>query len=126
MATLLCWPDFTAATEPVEGKFVQLAWRGADYLLFATASQYRYHNQMVAQFLGLHGIRKHWVGGDRLVWDDPELRVLGGGRFRLDPATRTLSVWDRSTAYGPFDEVQVRAQLAAEGSPWREFAVVVQ
>ncbi len=119
MATVITLPDFRAATRPVEGKFVQLAWRGNNYLLFAAASQHKYHNQMVAQFLGRHGIRHRWIGGDRMEWDDATLQVHGGGRFRLDPAAQSLSLWDRSTAYGRFDEVAVRSQLAAEDSPWR-------
>ncbi len=125
MATIITWPDLTAATEAVEGKFVLLTWRGQPYLLFASAAQHRYHNQMVAQFLGQHGIRKHWIGGDRLEWDDPELVVEGGGRFRLDPEARSLSLWDRSTAYGPFDAVKAHMALAGEGSPWRGYTIVI-
>ncbi|PKM42685.1 MAG: hypothetical protein CVV05_16960 [Gammaproteobacteria bacterium HGW-Gammaproteobacteria-1] len=122
MAPVITTPDFRTAALPVEGKFVHLSWRDNEYLLFAAAAQHKYHNQMVAQFLGNHGIRHRWIGGDRLEWDDAGLAVRGGGRFRLDPAARQLYLWDRSTAYGPFDPAAVRARLEADG-PWPGFAL---
>lgn len=122
MAPVITTPDFRTTAQPVEGKFVHLSWRGDGYLLFAAATQHQYHNQMVAQFLGNCGIRHRWIGGDRLEWDDGNLAVLGGGRFRLDPAARQLHLWDRSTAYGRFDPAAVQMLLEAS-SPWPGFTL---
>lgn len=101
-----------------EGKFVQLRWQGQEYWVFAPFSIHRYHNQIVGHFVKERGIGHHWPDRERLAIDDPGLRVLGGGRFRLDLARHRLEFWDDSQVYGRFDERGLAEKLASAGAPW--------
>ena len=101
-----------------EGKFVQLRWQGQEYLVFAPFKIHRYHNQIVAHFLQERGIAHHWLDGERLAIDDPRIRVIGGGRFRLDPGRGSLALWDDSQVYGRFQERGLAEKIARAGAPW--------
>jgi hypothetical protein len=123
--SILTYPHPIADTAPVEGKFVQLRLAGRDVLLFAAASEHRYHNQILGRFLSAQGIPHRWEGAEKLVVDDPSLAVLGGGRFRLDLPDQRLRVWDASGVYGRFDGEVLSAQLASADPPWRGLALSV-
>ena len=110
---------------PVEGKFVQLRLGVRDYLLFAAATEHRYHNQIIARFLSEQRIPHRWEGKENLVTDHPDLAVIGGGRFRLDPTRLSLHVWDNSSVYGRFDPYRLAEQLAAAGPLWDRFVLSV-
>jgi hypothetical protein len=109
----------------MEGKFLQLSLAARDYLLFAAATEYGYHNQLVARFLSEQAIPHRWEGAENLVVDHPELAATGGGRFRLDPTRETLQMWDESGVYGRVDPSRLAAQLAAAGPPWDRLALSV-
>jgi len=110
---------------PAGGKFLQLLWRGEDYLVFADREVHGYHNQILAHFLADRGIPHRWLAQDRLEADHPALRVLGGGRFRLDRAGGRLYLWDDSQAYGRFVEARVREGLAGAAAPWSKMTLVI-
>jgi hypothetical protein len=110
---------------PLEGKFLQLRWAGRAYLLFATADEHRYHNQILGHFLSEQGIPHRWEGAENLAVDHPELSIAGGGRFRLDLSTKELRVWDASSVYGRFDAPALSEQLAAADTPWQGLALSV-
>lgn len=114
----LAYPERMAGGRSMEGKFLQLTLTGRHFLLFATTTEHRYHNQLLARFLAEHAIPHHWANTHRLVVDFPGLVVTGGGRFRLDPLRKVLRVWDESSVYGRFDPSQLAAQLASAGPPW--------
>jgi hypothetical protein len=122
---ILTYPKLSDDETSLEGKFVQLEWAGREYLLFAAADELRYHNQLLGRFLSEQGIPHRWEDSQSLIVDHPELRVVGGGRFRLDLQTSTLRVWDASGVYGRFDASALSAQLAAADPPWRGLAVSV-
>ncbi len=122
---ILTYPAQIEDDAPLEGKFLQLRLAGRDCLLFAAATEHRYHNQILARFLSEHGIPHRWEGEEKLVVDHPELAVTGGGRFRLDPTQHTLHVWDDSSVYGRFDASALSAQLAAADQPWHGLALSV-
>jgi hypothetical protein len=126
MTRIVTYPAFSIAGDhaPREGKFVQLSWRGEAYLVFATRDRHAYHNQILAHLLDDLGVAHRWVG-NHLGWDDRELQVLGGGRFRLDVAAGRLIVHDSSSVYGPFDSGLLAEQLAGAGPPWCDLAVTV-
>lgn len=105
------------------GKFLQLELDGTPWLLLASARAFRYHNQLLAGFLGEQGVAYRWADRETLAYDDRRVLVTGGGRFRLDPAAATLEVWDDSTAYGRFDAGLLMAQLALASSPWSRLTV---
>jgi hypothetical protein len=109
----------------MEGKFLQLRLGPRDHLLLAAASEHRYHNQLLARYLAERGIPHRWEGAARLVVDRPGVVVIGGGRFRLDLARRSLRVWDESSRYGRFEVARLEAQLRAVGPPWDRIALVI-
>ena len=121
------WRDRGAARQagepPLEGKFLQLSLSGREYLLFAAASEYRYHKQILARFLSEQAIPYRWEGTANLVVEQPELAVQGGGRFRLDANRECLNLWDESGVYGPFDPSRLAMQLSAAGPPWNRLVL---
>jgi hypothetical protein len=84
---ILTYPTEIDDEAPLEGKFLQLLWAGRTYLLFASAEEHRYHNQILGRFLSEQGIPHRWEGVEDLVVDHPGLSIIGGGRFRLDLLT---------------------------------------
>jgi hypothetical protein len=124
---ILTYPTPMEDDAPLEGKFLQLGLAARDYILFATATatECRYHNQILARFLSEQGIPHRWEQAENLVVDHPELAVTGGGRFRLDVSCESLHVWDDSSVYGRFDPSRLAAQLAAAGPPWGRLALSV-
>jgi hypothetical protein len=108
-----------------QGKFIQFRWRGQEYLAFAPFEIHRYHNQILGHFLQEQGIAHRWLDRQRLAIDDPGLRVIGGGRFRLDLTRRSLELWDDSQAYGRFDELGLADKIARAGKPWSGLRIEV-
>ncbi len=126
MRTLvLTYPTEIDREAPLEGKFLQLRWAGREYLLFASADEHRYHNQLLARFLSEQGVPHHWEDSENLIVDHPDLTVMGGGRCCLDLQTKTLRVWDESSVYGRFDASELCAQLAAADPTWQRLSVSV-
>ena len=115
---ILTYPTTMQDVGLLEGKFLQLSLAARDYILFASTSEYRYHNQLLARFLSEQGIPHRWEGGEKLVVEYPQLAVTGGGRFRLDVIRETLHLWDDSSVYGRFDPSRLAVQLASAGAPW--------
>lgn len=107
------------------GKFLQLLWHGDEYLVFAQAMAYRYHNQILARFLAERGIAHHWRDEQTLEFDTQVLDVVGGGRFRVDDNARILRLWDQSQAYGRFAESELVQRIAAAAADhaWSTFRV---
>ena len=122
---ILTYPTPMEDDASLEGKFLQLRLAARDYILFATATECRYHNQILARFLSAQGIPHRWEQAVNLVVDHPELAVIGGGRFRLDANRESLRVWDDSSLYGRFDSSRLAVQLAAAGPPWNRLALGV-
>jgi Janus/Ocnus family (Ocnus) len=106
-----------------DGKFVQLSWRGQDYLVLAARERYRYHNQILARFMSEHGIAYRWTTGAVLEVQATDLNVRGGGRFMLDLEAGRFDLWDNSQAYGRFDERRLAATIAGAGEPWSRLAI---
>lgn len=110
---------------PLEGKFLQLVWRGVEYLVFASATLHRYHNQILARFCEEHGIPHRWLSEARLEVDSTQLTVLGGGRFRADGVQRRLVLWDNSQVYGRFAERGLPTRIASADHPWSRYTVEI-
>jgi len=117
------YPQPSQSEGPIQGKFLQLTLRGQEYLLFAADSAHRYHNQILAQFLGDRGIAHHWRNEQELEVTDGACRVIGGGRFRADPHQATLDLWDDSHVYGRFTEDGLAAGIAKTAAPWSSYQV---
>jgi hypothetical protein len=120
-----CGDGFGATPSDLEGKFLQLSWRRQEYLVFAPAERHRYHNQILGRFLQERGVAHRWLNQEKLEVDDPDLVVLGGGRFRVSALRRTLDLWDDSHAYGRFREAGLPERIAAAGHAWSGFELRV-
>ena len=107
------------------GKFLQLIWLGQEYLLFAPFEVHRYHNQVLGHFLQDNAAAHHWGTDEKLEVDDPNVRVIGGGRYRVHQDQETLELWDNSQAYGRFDDSGLAERIAAAGHAWRDFKVKI-
>ena len=103
---------------PSAGKFLQISCAGIPWLLFATPDTCRFHNRMLSRFLDDAAIPYRWTSPETLDVADERIKVIGGGRFRLDPLGQHLELWDDSHAYGRFDASLVADQLASAGAPW--------
>ncbi len=112
--------------EQMEGKFLQLTLRGQAFVLFAPASAHRYHNQLLARFLGERRIPHRWAMPEQLVIESDEVIVHGGGRFRVDSKARRLMLWDNSQACGRFDARTITQQLAGSGHSWGGFDIRIE
>ena len=64
---ILIYADDGAGNTPIEGKFLQLRLAARDYLVFASATEYRYHNQILARFLSEQSIPHRWEDAENLV-----------------------------------------------------------
>ena len=105
------------------GKFLQILWRDVEYLLFAPLEVHRYHNQILARFLLDHGIVHRWLSNQEMEFDEPELTVVGGGRFRANTTNHTLVLWDDSQAYGRFDDSRLAERISEPGNAFSGFRV---
>lgn len=108
-----------------EGKFVQVVLEHREHLVFAPFARHRFHNQILAEFLEAKDIPVIWASESELVFCSPDLRVLGGGRYRADPDSRVLKLWDESTAYGRFHEQGLAKRLGASEHPWSGYSLEI-
>jgi hypothetical protein len=122
----ITWSLPGAGDEPQEGKFIQLVLDGQEYLVFAPRELHRFHNQILARFLEEQNIPHHWILDQELVIEHPGLAVTGGGKFRVDPRSGTLELWDNSQVYGRFDEQGLAAKIAAAGHAWSGFEIRIR
>jgi hypothetical protein len=121
----LCAPP-TAVGDTQTGKFLQLVWCGDEYLVFAPAATFRFHNQILARFLSEHGVDHRWRDEETLEFDTDRIEIGGGGRFRVDASTRTLELWDNSQAYGRFAASGLAGRIAAAGHAWSGYRVDIR
>ena len=105
------------------GKFLQLTLGGTQYLIFAPAELYRFHNQILTHFASDRNIAYRWLDDQTLEINSPDLVVIGGGKFRIDTAGKTLVLWDSSQAYGRFDARDLPEAIASAGHPWSDFDI---
>lgn len=112
--------------DEVRGKFVQIRWKGAPWLLFASKDQHGFHNQIVAHFLSDLHLPYQWQSPERLLFEQPELEIVGGGKFELNWGTQELSLFGDSMVYGRFDEALLRDSLQRVGMPWAGFSITIR
>ncbi len=134
--SLNCMPDTIVhdycvsdtGTDPgtCQGKFLQLALHGQDYLVLSPGSLHRYHNQILAHFLHDKGVAYHWATDERLEYDTAEAQMRGGGRFRLSRDEKTLELWDDSHVYGRFDDHRLVEAIAHARHPWSGYRVTIR
>jgi hypothetical protein len=109
----------------VQGKFLQLRLAGTEYLLFAPKQLHQFHSNLLAHFLEDRELAHHWENEQTLAVDAANVRVVGGGKFRLDSGARTLELFDNSQAFGRFDERDIAARIRAAGHWFSDFSIRV-
>ena len=110
----------------VYGKFVQVTWAGQSWLLLASKDQHAFHNQILAHFLSDNHLPFHWQSPEVLEFDQPKLKIHGGGKFHLIWDEHRLTLFDNSMVYGRFDEAMLRQTLKQVAKPWSEFAITIE
>lgn len=98
---------YAAMDRPVgahRGKFVAVESPSGLHVLLGPASRFTYHADIVEHFciIGDGPANYRWDGAhQRVILPAPNWKVLGGGRYALNPEARHLRVWGESMAYGP-------------------------
>jgi hypothetical protein len=105
------------------GKFLQLTVSERQYLVFAAGELHRFHSQILAHFAADRNIAHRWLNDQKLEINSPELAIIGGGKFHVNTANRTLDLWDNSQAYGRFDASGLAEAIASAGHPWSGFDI---
>lgn len=85
-----------------EGKFVQLRKGDDQFVVFAPTALFTYHAHIVEKFAEEMGI-SIYKGENTITFRDPEWKIVGGGKMRVDPGSKTVMLWGSSQAYGNFD-----------------------
>lgn len=105
------------AIEPIPprraGKFVQL-WLGdtEEVIVVAPKALATFHANIVERFLTSQGVVGEYTAKrDMYHHQDPAWTIGGGGRFELDDQARTLRLYSRSLAYGPFERPGLAKRL---------------
>ena len=111
--------------EEVRGKFVQISWKGERWLLFASKDQHAFHNQIVAHFMSEQHLPYHWQSPEILNFEQPELEIVGGGKFLLDWPAKQFKLFAESMVYGRFNEEGLKESIAQSGMLWRDFKIEI-
>ena len=97
-----------------EGKFVQIADGNQEYLVFAPKGLCKYHSHIVERFAELRGLSlSRDRSGETVGIDDPDWRILGGGRMRIDQVDKRAVLEGSSQAYGPFRRTGLTEKISA-------------
>jgi hypothetical protein len=112
---LIHFRDDGGAAASSKGKFVLLRHRGTLHICLAERTLAGFHADIVERYCAEHGVPVTRADDRSPAVPGPELQVLGGGRFELDPHRRTLRLYGVSIAYGSFPRAGLRDMLLASG-----------
>ena len=125
MQTLVVtYPPMDGDLRSMQGKLLQVRLPDRDCLVLAASQACSYHNQALARLLTEQAIPCRWESAAVLVWEHPEVQVIGGGRFQLLADRQAIRVWDSSGVYGPFDPQRLADQLQHAPAPWSGLRLV--
>ncbi|HUU44953.1 MAG TPA: hypothetical protein VM118_04405 [Acidobacteriota bacterium] len=95
------------------GKFLHIVGPDDEYLVLSPTELTKFHAHIVKRFCGLHedlsSSSPH--SQEEILIDQRGWRVRGGGRFRLDQRSRTLTLWGSSKAYGAFNGAHIQEHM---------------
>lgn len=100
------------------GKFLPRTLRDVQYPILAPGGLYRFHNQILAQFLTEQNIPHRRANDQTLEMTAPDLAVIGVGKFRVNTENKIPEVWNDSQAHGHFDERGLPEKTASAHHPW--------
>lgn len=97
-----------------EGKFVQLKNDENEYIVFAPKGLCKYHSDIVARFGEIESESVAMsTRGDFAEFDNPEWKIIGGGKMRINDDDKTIDMTGASQVYGPFRKDGLAERLAA-------------
>jgi hypothetical protein len=106
------------------GKFVHIVGPTDEYLVLSPTGLTKFHAHIIERFCQLHAQLSCSLSPSQqeMLIDQRGWSVRGGGRFRLDRKTKTLTLWGSSKAYGDFDGAQIQERLS-DAAGWNDYAV---
>ncbi len=102
----------TVVPPVISGKFVQIRNEYTEYLVFSPKELTKYHANIVERFCLDKGIEgSHDSERKRYDIHDTAWIIVGGGKFEIDEARKTVRLYDDSMAYGKFDPWGLREKV---------------
>ena len=106
-------------------KFVLIRRERRIHLVVGPVGLFRYHANLVDGFCRRHEIPASKARGARQVEIyDRSISVLGGGHVSVDPESRKIRFFGRSSAYGPFDTKAV-SSILERGSFFTGYSILI-
>jgi hypothetical protein len=106
-------------------KFVLIRTEHRIHLVVGPTNLFRYHANLVDGFCRRHDIPASKArGAHQVEIYDRAVRVLGGGHVSVDPETRRIRFYGRSTAYGSFD-VDTVSSILKRGCFFAGYSVLI-
>ena len=98
--------------DKLSGKFVQIRKGKTEYLIFAPTVVAPYHADIVERFCFEKGLGGSSGGeGKRFDIREPGWVVVGGGKFEMDRARKSIRLYGDSKAYGAFDAKRLKEKI---------------
>lgn len=95
------------------GKFVQLTYRGDEYIVLAPKDFAPFHANIVEKFCEESCLSGGYYEDGRIFRiHAPGWVIVGGGKFELDTEGKTLILSDESLIYGKFDTSGLSERLS--------------
>jgi hypothetical protein len=103
----------TAVPRLREGKFVQIAHGEDEYIVFSPKGLCKYHSHIVERFAELQKLSVSTDrAGETVGIDDIGWRIIGGGKMRMDDASKNITLSGSSQVYGAFRREGLQKKLA--------------
>lgn len=101
-----------AVPEKLSGKFIQIRNNATEYLIFSPKEFTPYHTNIVEWFCLERGVKGSYDRtGKRFNVHDPKWIVVGGGKFEINTAEKSIRLFDNSMAYGRFDSKGLKGKI---------------
>lgn len=106
----------TPVPDKINGKFVQIRNKQAEYLVFSPRELTLYHANIVERFCLDRGLKGAYAGEEkRFDIREPGWEVVGGGKFDIDTPLKQARLYDNSLAYGRFDSKGLKKKISSTG-----------
>lgn len=101
-----------AVPSHITGKFLQLTHDDTEYLIFSPKEITPYHADILERFCCERDIKGTYDTGRKCYTADAlSLTVVGGGKFEIDTAVKSIRIYDNSMAYGKFNPYGLKEKI---------------
>ncbi len=116
----------TEVPSVISGKFVQIRHEPTEYLVFSPKEFTKYHANIVERFCTDNGLEGSYdTKKNRFAIADRAWSVMGGGKYEMDAARKTIRLYDDSLAYGKFDKQNMTDKILSFAE-FTGFTVVIE